>query len=267
MVKTSISTTFNYDIPIDEQLVLIKEAGFTYVSLGMNYDHSRILDDGGAEKLAIMIDKSGLKVDTIHGYDLDQEDALLINEKLAVAAKTLDTSVIVVHCSSFWFPDTEFEKKKEIVSTKIERIEELAKQYQIRFAFENVVPGSPTKLCEEMIRMANPEYVGFCYDSSHDQIDGPNNMDLLNRMKDRVIAVHMSDRIKEFVDHVVPVEGFIHFDEIIPILKEIRYNSPMLMEVEMTHSQYKDVKEFLRQTHTAALYLAELEGNRTYSSL
>lgn len=257
MVKTSISTTFNYDIPIDEQLVLIKEAGFTHVSLGMNYDHSGILDDGGAEKLAIMLDKSRLKVDTIHGYDLDQENALLINEKLALAAKTLETPIIVIHCSSFWFPDNEYEKKKEIVSPKIEKLEKLAKQFQIRFAFENVVPGAPTKLCEEMIRMANPEYVGFCYDSSHDQIDGPNNMDLLNRMKNRIVSVHMSDRIKEFVDHVVPGEGFIHFDEIISILKEIRYNFPMLMEVEMIHSRYKDVKEFLRQTHIAALHLME----------
>lgn len=40
MYQTSISTTFNYEIPINEQLVLIKNAGFTHVSLGMNYEHS-----------------------------------------------------------------------------------------------------------------------------------------------------------------------------------------------------------------------------------
>ena len=36
-MRTSISTTFNYDIPIEEQLLLIKQAGFTHLSLGMNY--------------------------------------------------------------------------------------------------------------------------------------------------------------------------------------------------------------------------------------
>ena len=251
-MRTSISTTFNYDIPIEEQLLLIKQSGFTHLSLGMNYAHSRILEEAGLERLADLIAEIGLQVDTVHGYDLDQEDTLEINEKIAKAAVRLGAPIVVLHCSAFWFPEEAFDEKKRIVSPRIKALEKIAEKYHIRFALENVVPGEPTRLCEEMVRLGNPEYIGFCFDSSHDQIDGPNSMDLLNRMKSRLIAVHMSDRIKEFVDHVVPGEGFIHFEEIIPLLREAGFNSPMLMEVEMTHSKYKDVREFLQKVHAAA---------------
>ena len=69
-------------------------------------------------------------------------------------------------------------------------------------------------------------------------------------MKDRLIAVHISDRIKEFMDHVVPGEGFIDFDAIAEVLQKVGYERPLLMEVEMTHSKYKDVEVFLREVQS-----------------
>ena len=67
----------------------------------------------------------------------------------------------------------------------------------------------------------------------------------------------MSDRIKEFVDHVIPGEGFIHFDEIIPLLRESTFEGVVLMEVEMTHSKYKDVNEFLIMANNSAQNIAK----------
>lgn len=135
----------------------------------------------------------------------------------------------MVHCSDFWFIDTEYETKEKIVIERICSLDKIAKENRIRFALENVVPGKPTMLCEQMIEIWNPRYIEFCYDSSHDQIDGPNNMDLLKRQKERLIAIHMSDRIKEFVVHVILGEGFIHFDKIIPLLRESAFKGPVLM--------------------------------------
>lgn len=103
-----------------------------------------------------------------------------------------------------------------------------------------------------MIEIGNSDYIGFCYDSSHDQIDGPRNMELLCRQSNNLTAVHLSDRIREFVDHVIPGEGFINFDEILPLLKQAGFDGPILMEVEMTHSKYKNIKEFLKEVHEAA---------------
>lgn len=257
MYQTSISTCFNYEIPIKEQLKLVHNAGFTHISIGNEYSHSGILDERRLDDLCKQINESGLLVDTVHGYDLDQKDAIDINEKVAKAAHQLKAKIVVVHCSAFMFPDEFYTEKYESVNGKINLLEKLAEKYNIRFAFENVVPGLPTKLCEEMVALSNPKYIGFCYDSSHDQIDGPNNMDLLTRQKDRLIAVHLSDRIRDFVDHVIPGDGFINFDEITPLLKEAKFNGPLLMEVEMTHSQYKEENVFLKKVFEAAQILAK----------
>ena len=86
MYQTSISTTFNYEIPINEQLVLIKNAGFTHVSLGMNYEHSQILNKEYLNNLDKLLNELDLRVDTVHGCDLDKDDAIEINEKVAEAA-------------------------------------------------------------------------------------------------------------------------------------------------------------------------------------
>lgn len=257
MYQTSISTTFNYEIPINEQLVLIKNAGFTHVSLGMNYEHSQILNKEYLNNLDKLLNELDLRVDTVHGCDLDKDDAIEINEKVAEAASKLKAGIVVVHCSDFWFNDAEYETKEKIVRERICSLEDIAKENGIRFAFENVMPGKPTMLCEQMIELGNPRYIGFCYDSSHDQIDGPNNMDLLQRQKERLVAIHMSDRIKEFVDHVIPGEGVIHFDEIIPLLRESTFEGVVLMEVEMTHSKYKDVNEFLIMANNSAQNIAK----------
>ena len=256
MVRTSVSTTFDYSIPIEQQLPLISKAGFTHVSIGMEYDHSGLLDEERLKSLADSIRETGLLVDTVHGYDLDQDDAVEINEKVAYAATVLGAPIVVVHCSAFWFPDDSYEEKYRIVSGKIKDIERIAEKYGIRFAFENVVPGKPTQLCEEMVRLGDPKYIGFCFDSSHDQIDGPRPMTLLKDLSDRLLAVHISDRIREFVDHVLPGEGFINFDLLVPLLKESPFKGPLLLEVEVTHSKYKEADDFLARAHASAIDLA-----------
>lgn len=61
----------------------------------------------------------------------------------------------------------------------------------------------------------DPALFGFCYDSAHVQIDGPRPFQLLDDLQDRVIAVHLSDRLRAFTDHVLPGEGFIAWDALL----------------------------------------------------
>ncbi|MBP5492949.1 MAG: sugar phosphate isomerase/epimerase [Clostridiales bacterium] len=260
-MQTSISTTFDYSVPIEQQLPMIHKAGFTHVSFGMNYEHSGLLDEANWEKLGKLLKENDLLVDTVHGYDLDRADSIEKNEILARAARALGAPVVVIHCTIFWFEDDEYEEKYQLVAGRIKEMERIAKETGIRFAFENMVPGKPTDLCVEMVKMADPEYIGFCYDSSHDQIDGPRPMDLLSELQDRVIAVHLSDRIREFVDHVIPGEGFVRFDEITPLLKASPFKGPILMEVGVENSKYKDPEELVAKAHEAAADL----WNKVYS--
>lgn len=258
MKGISISTCFDYSIPIEDQLGMISDAGFSHVSLGGNFAHSGILEQGSFEKVKTAIDISGLLVDTLHGQNMDSDSAFEINKKVALAASRLSAPVVVLHCSSFAFnPDSLEYRKKDIVA-KLPQYAEIAETCGIRFAFENLMPGAPTELCEYVLQTSDPKYFGFCYDSSHDQIDGPNPMDLLKRNIGRLSAVHISDRIREFVDHVIPGEGFIDLREIGEIISSAYVDFPLLFEVMTTHSQYKEPHEFLSAAYSEALKLSSI---------
>lgn len=258
MGAVSISTCFDDSIPMDIQLGLIREAGFECVSIGGNYEHSGILNDDGLMALKAKLSSNQLSVDTIHGYAMDRSDALDVNREIVQAAMELNVPVVVLHCSSFTFNPATLEGRRVDIRRKLERFEALSKASCVRFAFENVLPGIATDFMEEMLAEADPRYFGFCYDSSHDQIDGPRDFGLLERQMDRLIAVHISDRIREFVDHVIPEEGFIDFDTLCSLLKRAEIGFPLLMEVMMENSYFKDPKVFLKAAKEAAAKLERL---------
>jgi len=251
----SVSTCFDYDIDFNNQLKLIHKAGFSHFSIGSNYNHSGILEKRNYAEIKVLTENNNLQIDTIHGYAMDNADTAEVNRKLAEAASALDVPVIVLHCSSFAInPNTIDERKKDIFS-KLPIFERIAKTYDVTFAFENVLPGAATQLTEFTINNSNPKYFGFCYDSSHDQIDGPRTFDLLKRNISRLKAVHISDRICEFTDHVTPGEGFIDFEQIVKIMNYANPAFPLLMEVMTDHSKYKNADEFLSVTYKKALKL------------
>ena len=132
MAQTSISTTFDYSVPLSEQLPMIRKAGFTHVSFGMDYTHSGLLDEKSWDGLRKLLQENDLLVDTVHGYDLDREDSLEKNEILARAAKALGAPVVVIHCTVFWFEDDEYDEKFRVVSGRIKEMERIAKETGIR---------------------------------------------------------------------------------------------------------------------------------------
>ena len=126
------------------------------------------------------------------------------------------------------------------------------------FALENVMPGPATDMARRALRELDPAIFGLCYDSSHDQIDGPRPFDLIDEFRGRILAVHLSDRIKAHVDHVIPGEGFIAWQTMCAKLRSARYTGPILLEVMMTHSRFGEPSQFLHEAHQAALEAWEL---------
>ncbi|NHZ86904.1 MAG: TIM barrel protein [Planctomycetia bacterium] len=251
--KLSISTTFNYNIPLAEQLSLISHAGFTHVSLGANENHSEYLNRKKRAEIKEILKTLSLEIDTLHFLQPldDFRDKALLNN---IIEATLDLSipVIVCHGGPFDFSENEFDCRLANLLEICLQLEDIAKETGIVFALENVCPGTATRLVTDVLQQVDPQWFGFCYDSSHDQIDGPNPVDLLELFQDRLVAVHLSDRIREFVDHVIPGQGFIDFNTICKILRKSAYKRPLLFEVMMTHSGIEDAQTFLNKTYEQA---------------
>jgi sugar phosphate isomerase/epimerase len=75
---------------------------------------------------------------------------------------------------------------------------------------------------------------------------------LLERLSGRLIAVHISDRIREFVDHVIPGEGFIDFSKLCALLAKAKIEFPLMLEVMTANSSIKDPRAFLKAAKEAS---------------
>ena len=74
--RISISTCFDYNVPLERQLPFIANVVFTHVSIGSK--HLEHLDDGRRDGLQVMIGDNGLLIDTIHAPRVvDRREAFL----------------------------------------------------------------------------------------------------------------------------------------------------------------------------------------------
>ncbi len=244
MKSLSISTCFDYSIPIESQIPLIAKAGFTHISLGNNRSHFDYLSKDARQRLTELLSRYSLKIDTIHGPDADNAS---IGEFVGIAEASVElkASVVVLHGSSFDFSEDELDFRFMELKKVCREIGVISQNTGITFALENLMPGPATELVRMTLLEINSKYIGFCYDSSHDQIEGPHSFELLQELKRKLVAVHLSDRVKEFVDHVIPWEGFIDWDELCRILKGSNVKFPLLLEVMTMHSTEKDPVKFL----------------------
>jgi sugar phosphate isomerase/epimerase len=250
--QTSVATSFNYEIPIRKQLGLIAEAGFSHLSLGALPEHSGYLEAGRRSELKARMADLGLAIDTIHARALHHPGAIEHASATLRAAAELGASVVVAHIGPFHCGADGLDERLALVVSVCQALIPVSKATGIAFALENVMPGPATDLVRRALQDLDPAVFGLCFDSSHDQIDGPRPFDLIDEFRNRIFAVHLSDRIKAHVDHVIPGEGFIAWPEMCQKLRMAHYTGPILMEVMMTHSRFQAPDEFLREAQSAA---------------
>jgi len=256
--EISISTCFDYSIPLEIQIPLISRAGFTYVSLGQDEEHSGLLEKRRRENLKLLLKMYNLTIDTVHGISLCYPDSVKRLKNIIEASVDLRVPVVIAHPVPFDIGKSDSDETLSKIIKSVNGLEPVLKETGIKIAIENVLPGPSTELAIQALIQADPEYFGFCYDSSHDQVDGPRLFTLLDSLKDRVIAVHLSDRIREFIDHVPPGEGFIDWRELTSLLKKTVFKGPLLFEVMVEHTSVKEPEQFLRLVYEKACYVYSL---------
>jgi sugar phosphate isomerase/epimerase len=99
--QTSVATSFQYDAPIERQLLLIAEAGFSHLSLGARPEHSGYLETARRKELKTRMADAGIALDTIHARALHYPGAA--EEALATleAAAELGARFMVAHAGPF----------------------------------------------------------------------------------------------------------------------------------------------------------------------
>ncbi|MFC2036244.1 sugar phosphate isomerase/epimerase family protein [Chloroflexota bacterium] len=256
--QVSISTAFSYDILIGDQIAIAAEVGFSHISLGLRREHSGYLDPIRRQQLKDSLQQHGIKIDTIHAQRLNKPDAISEATATVEAAADLGAKCIVAHGGPPYFDSEGFDKRFRKLLDICYTLTPIAQHNGVVFALENINPGPATDLVRRVLPELDSSIFGLCYDSAHDQIDSPRQFNIIEEFQDRLFAVHLSDRINPFIDHVIPGEGFIDWLVMCDKLRMAHYKKPILMEVMMKHSQFKESKTYLREAYQAGVGIWQL---------
>jgi sugar phosphate isomerase/epimerase len=256
MLGTGMFSWFSYDLPILERLTLIKDAGFDTTSLWWAGDDRNEQPD--------MARKIGLQIDNIHtpfpepnrlwldGLDGDDYQNMLIScvEDCCVH----EIPVAVIHLTSFRekVPVTDLGLKR------IGKIIDVAERKNIKLAFENL---TILEHLDAVLTHFSSPYVGFCYDSGHENLN-PANQDCLALFGDRLFALHIDDNFGDDDSHMLPFDGNVNWQDKMQKLKQCRDVDYFTLEVDFNRKHekcviYKDLsaKEYLESAYAKAVRL------------
>lgn len=231
-MKTGIFNWFGYVLPIEKRLRLIKEASFDNVMLWWEDESFPQFKD--KKTFVSLANEFSLGVDNIH---LPYEDCNLlwndtaldreryINEllKWIDGCKLSGAEKIVMHTNRGSISNVNFNNGYK----SFEKIVLLAEDIKIKVAVENT---KKFKYTDFILTEFNSDYLGFCYDSSHDFINGESKGEILKKWKNRLFCVHLSDNDGTDDRHWLPNEGIVDFETIVNIIKETTCDS-LSMEV------------------------------------
>jgi sugar phosphate isomerase/epimerase len=242
----------------------IADAGFTHIHWCHEWFTDRIYSDDEIHQIGQWFKQYGLSLLNLHAshgqesYWVSYEEARrlagveLVENRIQMTAR-LGGEVTIIHIPSTEPPEMRPGWLVQIRKS-LDAIEPLAKRHSIRIALENMI-GDDFEMLDTLLPEYDPGFLGLCYDSGHGNMGG-NGLGQLERLKERLIAVHLHDNDGEHDQHKIPFTGTVDWDSLVPILASSAYQQCVNLEVVIRETGIKDEAEFLRQAHLAGERLA-----------
>jgi L-ribulose-5-phosphate 3-epimerase len=277
-LQPAIGTTFDYSIPLEPMLEMIRESGFEHVAIGMDLDHSCYHTPGGRKNLAALLDRFNLSIDSIHANymhkdadigSLDNDLRLLGVEdfkSVIDATSEMGAQIVVFHPHNWYDLADRLDERIAAVLKSVESMVSYAGKKDIKLAAENLFRNESTSILETCFASFSPDDLGFCYDSSHDNITPDSSLgELLSRHSNRLLTTHFSDNMGKQDDHMIPYMGSIDFRKVAGSFPLDTYKGNLLLETEIRlHENLKTFPaEFLRNCFDASMRMRNeiLMGN------
>jgi sugar phosphate isomerase/epimerase len=178
----------------------------------------------------------------------------LVKNRIEMTAR-LGADVVIIHVPS----DAAAEVQRQLLGPVRRSLDELlpfARQQGVRIAIENMETDDFWML-STLLKAYAENVLGLCYDSGHGNIDG-RGLDNLEKVKDRLIALHLHDNDGVTDQHKNPFTGTVDWERLARIIAESPYEKCLNLEVVIQNSGIQDQAEFLRQAHAAGEKLAEM---------
>ena len=149
-------------------------------------------------------------------------------------------------------------RRIDAVIRSVDALIKIAQNSDVHIAVENLFTMGSDKILDTLFERFSPEDLGFCYDSSHDNISPGSDFGvILNKYGNWLSATHISDNMGKNDDHMIPYSGQIEFSKFIQNFPIEKYNGNLLFETEIRmHPELKGQSEkFLSLCYDAAMRL------------
>jgi sugar phosphate isomerase/epimerase len=275
-MKISVSTGFaeRFNLDVYSAIELVSKTSIRTIELWSLYygkkKHFDWSDKKVVENIKNFLKKYEIEVYSIHApfsaeYEFPSEDKNIVSQLVKDTKDVIETAVVlgakcvVVHpaskpdTSKNYVPQQIYQKRVDNTKIVLEEIAEFVvkNNLSIKIALENQLPhimfGYFDELIELIEKINYKELFGICVDTSHAEMSY--NTDLPQKLLSitkYIISTHLSDTDGVTDAHLLPLEGKILWNKIVPVLEQIPKNVPLTLEV-LTSLKNKTIDETIKE--------------------
>lgn len=278
-MSVELAVTSNYarsDGDPEPYLARIAEAGFTHVLWGHRAWSDFLYTDPEIRHIKGCLKRTGLKMQDLHcptgkdkawGSPVEYQRLAgveMVTNRLEMAAR-LSCDVVVMHIptepddpagrSAYW------DRQRRTMDALCPA----AARCGVRMALENTLPGNFDTL-EKFFAMCDPGAMGLCYDAGHGnaKVDWPGNgLERLERIKDRLIDLHLHDNDGTGDLHWLPFAGTVDWQRLAEIIPRTTYRKNVIpIEAGIKYEQENQMQFLKRVADCGRRFAAMLEAAR-----
>ncbi len=244
----------------------IATAGFTHVHWCHHWNTDFLYSESEIDQIERWFREYGLKLLNLHASHGQEKywcshleyqrlaGVELAQNRVRMAAQ-MGARVVIIHVPAETTPELR-EQVLGQVRKSMDAVLPFARSHNIQLAIENMESDN-FEMLATLLNEYDAGVLGLCYDSGHGHIDG-RGLDNLEKVKDRLIALHLHDNDGKNDQHKIPFSGTLDWERLARIIATSPYEQCLNLEVVIQNTGIRNEAEFLCQAHSAGQRLAGL---------
>jgi sugar phosphate isomerase/epimerase len=245
---------FGYPMPFEDRLELIKGAGFSATGFWLGPEEE-LAGKGKADLLPDIIRSRGLFLDYVHAPDIGCNDVWSESEARRGEWRRVYRSYVDLcerHSIPFLVMHVSQSKGEQSESPTEEGLSAMmdfvkaAEDSSVKIAVENTMQPA---LLDLIFSHIQSDYLGFCYDTSHDFLYSTKPGALLKRWGHRLLVTHLGDNDGVHDCHWLPGLGILNWEEIMRWFPTKTYQGSLTLEVFPKDQENEPAPDFIASAY------------------
>lgn len=248
--RLGLFSWYGYRTPMRKRMAVIQRAGFSASSIWLGRTEPMVRA-GEQDLIPPILRDLGLVFEYVHAsytncnklWSDDPAEREIIEGDYArniEYCRRHRVPILVVHVSKGLNPRPPNETGLDVLARLVRRAEDCG----VRLAVENT--RQPGHIDYILSHLDSPA-LGFCYDTSHDYLAGPEPGAILARWGHRLLVTHLSDNDGLSDKHWLPGKGIVPWEKIARAFPAETYHGFLTLEVLPKRYEFNSEEEFLSE--------------------